>query len=219
MRRPEFIARQARRPTGWLGRAIGRVMAIETAVANDAVLDLLHLRPTDRVLEIGFGHGRTVARAAQRVPQGAVAGIDHAEVLLHSARRRCAALIASGRVQLECADSAHLPFPGAAFDKALAVHTLYFWQPPAPHLREIRRVLVAGGCLVLAYRPAGTRGTTDFPSDVYTFYQPEHVRDLLVAAGFGAIETLQHSPDLVFTVAHVEPRDNISVPDPEEAIQ
>lgn len=217
MRRPEFIAQQACRPSGWLGRVIGRVMAIETAAANDAVLDLLHLRPTDRVLEIGFGHGRTIARAAQRVPQGAVTGIDHAEVMLHSARRRCAALIASGRVQLECADSAHLPFPDAAFDKALGVHTLYFWQPPAAHLREIRRVLVAGGCLVLAYRPAGTPGTANFPSDVYTFYSPEQVAELLASAGFGRIETLRQSPELLFTVAHVEAVDNLFVADPEEA--
>ena len=217
MRRPDFIAHQSRRPSGWLGRAIGRVMAFETAAANDAVLDLLDLRPTDRVLEIGFGHGRTIARAAQRVPLGAVAGIDHAEAMLQSARSRCAALIASGRVRLECGDSAHLPFPDDAFDKALAVHTLYFWQPPAPHLREIRRVLVAGGRLALAYRPAGTPGTANFPSDVYTFHSPDRVHDLLVAAGFGRIETLRHSPELSFTVAHVAPVGDMSVPDPEEA--
>lgn len=204
MRRPDFIAQQARRPSGWLGYAIGRVMALETAAANEAALDLLDLRPTDRVLEIGFGHGRTIARAAQRVPQGTVAGIDHAEVMLYSARRRCAALITSGQVQLECGDSARLPFPDAAFNKALAVHTLYFWQPPAPHLREIRRVLVAGGCLALAYRPAGTAGSKNFSSDVYSFYRPEHVHDLLVAAGFDRIETVTHSPELLFSLAHVE---------------
>jgi len=215
MRRPEFIARQSRHPSGWLGRAIARLMAFETAAANDAALDSLQLRPDDRVLEIGFGHGRTIARAAHRVPQGLVAGVDHAEAMLHAARRRCAGLIAQGRVHLQCGDSARLPFPVAAFDKVLAVHTLYFWRPAAPHLREIRRVLCAGGSLVLAFRPAGTPGSTRFPSDVYTFYRPEDVRDLLVAARFGTIETLRHSPELVFTLASVESR---SI-DQKEAIQ
>src|SRR5262245_56353221 len=173
MRRPELIARQSRHPSGWLGRAIARIMAFETAAANDIALDCLQLRATDRVLEIGFGHGRTIVRAAQRVPQGLIAGIDHSETMLRVARRRCAALIAQGRVHLQCGDSAHLPFPDRAFDKVLAVHTLYFWQPLASHLRKIRRVLSAGRCLALAYRPAQARGSANFPTGVYTFHTPE----------------------------------------------
>lgn len=203
MRRPEFVARQAGKPIGWLGRVVARVMVVETAAANAAALNFLHLRESDRLLEIGFGHGQTIERAAARVPCGSVTGVDHSEAMLDVARRRCAASIASGRVQLHCADSAHLPFADRRFDKALAVHTLYFWRAPAPHLDEIRRVLVPGGRLVLAFRPAGTRGAADFSAEVYTFRTPEDVRDLLVAADFTAIETLAHSPELVLLAAHV----------------
>ena len=203
MRRPEFIARQAGRPTGWLGRVIARVMAVETAAANEAALDFLHLRDADRVLEIGFGHGQTIERVAKRVPSGSVAGVDHSEAMVQVARRRCAALIASGRVQLYCADSTRLPVANESFDKALAVHTLYFWQPIGAHLDEIRRVLVPGGRLVLAFRPAGTSGAADFPADVYTFRTPEEVRDLLVSADFTEIDTVTHSPELVLVAAHV----------------
>ncbi len=64
MRRPHFIAEQSRCPSGWLGWLIGSVMARETADTNDAVLDALALTETDRVLDVGFGHGRTVERAA-----------------------------------------------------------------------------------------------------------------------------------------------------------
>jgi ubiquinone/menaquinone biosynthesis C-methylase UbiE len=180
-------------------------MAVETAGANDAALNFLHLQEADRMLEIGFGHGHTVERAAERVPCGSVAGVDHSETMLRAARRRCAALIAEGRVDLHCTDSARLPFGNGAFDKALAVHTLYFWQPPAPHLGEIRRVLAAGGRLVLAFRPAGTRGTADFPPEVYTFHTPDDVHDLLVAAEFTEIEIIRQSPELVFAAAHVPP--------------
>lgn len=206
MRRPEFIARQSGRPTGWIGRGLARIMAVETAAANQAALELLHLGDADRVLDVGYGHGRTIARATELVPRGFVAGIDHSDAMLRSARRRCAALIASGRVQLHCGDSAHLPFGDAAFDKALAVHTLYFWRPPQPHLREIHRVLVPGGRLVLAYRPAGTRGVGDFPDDIYTFHSADDVHELLVAAGFGAVETVRPSPDLALTAAHANGR-------------
>ncbi len=74
MRRPEFIARQSRCPTGVLGLLIARVMAKETAEANTYLLSLVELRPTDHVLEIGFGHGRTTERAAGAVTQGFVTG-------------------------------------------------------------------------------------------------------------------------------------------------
>lgn len=57
MRRPEFIARQARCPSGVLGHLLARVMAIETAADNERALQLLALRPADQVPEIGFGHG------------------------------------------------------------------------------------------------------------------------------------------------------------------
>jgi len=178
-------------------------MAVETAAANEAALNFLHLHEADRVLEIGFGHGRTIERAAERVPSGSVAGIDHSEAMLRAARRRCAALIADGRVALYCSDSARLPFPNGSFEKALGVHTLYFWKPPAPHLHEIRRVLAPGGRLVLAFRPAGSGGPADFPAAVYTFHTPDDVRDLLAAADFTAIEIFRHAPELVLAAAHV----------------
>ena len=76
MRRPKFIARQGRRPSGLLGEIIGRVMAHETAVANGIALDLLECSD-DQVLEIGFGHGRALAAAAEVVTAGFLAGIDH----------------------------------------------------------------------------------------------------------------------------------------------
>src|SRR5438552_513133 len=54
-RRPVFIARQGRRPSGLLGQIVARVMAHETARDNAKAIDLLDVQPTDRVLDIGTG--------------------------------------------------------------------------------------------------------------------------------------------------------------------
>ena len=131
MRRPHFIAAQSRCPSGWLGWLIGSLMARETAAANDAVLAVLDLVETDRVLDVGFGHGRTVEQAAAAATRGRVAGIDLSEEMLRLASRRCRRLVAEGRVELRRGDAAALPYPAQAFDKVLSVHTLYFW-PDAP---------------------------------------------------------------------------------------
>src|SRR5262245_38088427 len=137
MRRPEFIARQASCPTGWFGRFLAWLMAAETAAVNENALELLKLRPADHVLEVGFGHGRTLARAAALVPAGFVAGIDASEEMVRMARHRNRQGIKEGRVEVQRADSACIPYPDGCFDRVYAIHTLYFWADPHVHLREI----------------------------------------------------------------------------------
>ena len=79
MKRPNFIARQSSNPSGLVGRFIAWIMSRETAVVNEGALKSLSLDASDRVLEIGFGHGRTVELMAASVPDGHVAGIDVSE--------------------------------------------------------------------------------------------------------------------------------------------
>ena len=184
MRRPEFIARQSRCPSGLLGWLIGRIMETETATENDATLAALDLRPADRVLGVGFGPGRALEQAAGRVPQGRVVGIDISEEMTRVAKRRCAQLIRQERVELHLADVGQLPLATAAFDKAYSVHTVYFWRDPAGALSELRRVLKPGGLLALCFRPKSDARSDDFPETVYRFFDDRDLEWLLREAGF-----------------------------------
>lgn len=188
MRRPAFIARQSSKPTGAVGRVLAWIMARETASLNDRAVEVLSVQPTDKVLEVGFGHGRTIEQIVKLATEGSVAGIDVSESMTNVATRRNRAAVHAGRVDLRTGDSSALPFEAATFDKALAVHTLYFWKDPAVCLRELRRVLREGGSLVLGFTPKGSPRTASFPADIYTFYGEDEVRAMLAASGFGAIE-------------------------------
>ena len=75
-------------------------MERETAAQNDAALAALAINPGDRILEIGFGHGRTLEQLALAAPSGFVAGLDHSSEMYEMARRRCAPLLQSGRLEL-----------------------------------------------------------------------------------------------------------------------
>ena len=191
MRRPEFIARQASCPTGLLGRFLARIMAAETATANEKALALLACRPDDHVLEIGFGHGRTLARVATFVPLGFVAGVDVSEEMVRMATARNQRFIKEGRVEVQRADSAQIPYPDACFDRVYAMHTLYFWADPRVHLREMYRVMKDGARIVLGFRSReDKRGVANFPSTIYQFYTGGEVSDFLNDVGFSRIHIL-----------------------------
>src|SRR5260370_2912908 len=153
LRRPEFIARQAGRATGILGRLVARIMAMETVTINRRVLELLDLEAGSRVLEIGFGHGRTLARVAELAPKGFVAGIDISAEMVQMAQRHNRNSIANGLIEVKRASSDRIPYPDESFDGAYAVHTLYFWDDPLGHLREIYRITRTGVRFVLASGP------------------------------------------------------------------
>jgi len=205
VRRPEFIARQSRCPTGVLGRLIARVMAQETAPANAHLLSLAELQPTDHVLEIGFGHGRTIERAAAALTRGFVAGVDLSDDMVRMATRRLRCVIAAGRAELRQGDSARLPYADRRFDKAYALHTLCFWSHPAQHLSEVRRVLKPGGRFALGFTPGeDAQARANFPASVYHFYDTDAVRRLFQAAGFTDIALIERDRSVhpvVFAVA------------------
>jgi ubiquinone/menaquinone biosynthesis C-methylase UbiE len=127
-------------------------MAAKNRAMNEAAAERLPLRPEDRVLELGFAHGRTLAALAARVPRGRAVGVDPSETMLAMAGRRLRRPIAAGRVELRLASAEALPFPDASFDAAYAANSVQFWPGPERSLREVRRVLRPGGTLLLAIR-------------------------------------------------------------------
>ncbi len=206
MRRPEFIARQSACPSGLLGRLIGRVMAHETAEVNEVALGLLELQPDDRVLEIGFGHGATLARAAAAVSRGLVAGVDPSIEMCRMAAHLNRRAVERGTIELHRAPVEALPFPDGAFGKVLAVHTLYFWPDLARCLREIVRVMQPDGRLVLAYRK-DAQATREFPASVYRFRGDDEVREALRRAGLGRAELVHRTAGRARTSFFVARRD------------
>jgi len=185
MRRPEFIAAQGRHPHGYLGAIITWIMSRETAADNKQAIALLGLKERDRVLDVGTGHGRSLRTIAALAREGFAVGIDSSETALRIARRANCALIRAGHVSVEYARSDTLHFADASFDKALSVHTLYFWRSAAPHLAEVARVLKPNGKFVLGFRPAeDSAATRRFPESIYAFRTTAEVETLLSKAGF-----------------------------------
>jgi ubiquinone/menaquinone biosynthesis C-methylase UbiE len=157
------IVGQFGHPRGTAGRVVGWVMAHRSSnrQRNRWVVSLLDVRPTDRVLEIGFGPGLAIAELSRRVgDSGHVYGTDHSDVMLRQATRRNASAIAAGRVTLSRASVDHLPPPLIGpFDAILAINSVGFWPAPTARLEELRQRLGPGGRIAIASQPRGPGAT------------------------------------------------------------
>jgi len=165
---------------------------------NSWAVSLLDVRPTDRVLEIGFGPGVAIAELADRAVQGHVYGVDHSEVMVQQAARRNVAAIRAGRVHLAHASVDQLPSFGEPFDAILAVNSVGFWSDPVERLRELGRLLRPAGRIALVSQPrcpGATRATTARAA--------HDLQDLLTQAGFTQIraETLDLDPPVAGVLA------------------
>ena len=144
--------RQFSGPAGPLGRVAGRLMARLNGPLNDWVVELLELAPGSRVLEVGYGPGLGVERAATRLREGRLVGVDHSALMQRQAARRNRAAVAAGRVELRVGTAAALPVEDAAFTHAFAVNSLQFWPDLPAALGELTRALLPDGRLLLALR-------------------------------------------------------------------
>ena len=186
-----YLVRQAHRPTGPVGHVVCRMMATRRSNVdrNRWAVEQLDVRPTDRVLEVGFGPGVAIEAFAARVTEGVVFGVDHSEVMAKAARRRNARAIAAGRAVLTTAGVDEVDDGLQPLDLVLAVNNLGMWPDPPAQLRRLRSLLAPGGRIAIGNQPR-TPG-----ADAETARRrAEETAAQLTDAGFDAIET--HRLDL-----------------------
>jgi SAM-dependent methyltransferase len=177
---------QFHRPTGAVGHIAGWIMGRRSSnvARNRWAVQLLDVRPTDRVIELGCGPGVAIAALAARAVRGSVVGVDHSEVMIRQAGRRNRAAVRAGRVRLIHTPVERLPPGEGPFDAALAVNTVGMWPDPAARLRELAQLLRPGGRVALVSqprRPGATAATSAAAAD--------ELAALLTGAGFEHLRT------------------------------
>lgn len=105
--------------------------------------------PHDRVLEVGCGHGIALGLLAERAGQGHVLGIDRSTAMVDAARRRNAAAMAAGRVQVRATSLRALPPEAGPFDLIVALNVRAFAVPPFHEIASLRALLAPSGRVFL----------------------------------------------------------------------
>jgi SAM-dependent methyltransferase len=183
-----LIAKKFRSPTGFLGRLVGNAMARNNEPAVNWTVSLLDIQPEDRVLEIGFGPGVGIEYAARKAAHGFVSGVDASETMVKVARKRNAAAIANGTVNLQQGEVSSLPYEDESFNKVMTIHCIYFWTDLITCLKEIRRVMKPDGILAITILPKDTwlkqQQPPVPPPDLFTLYNSGDIVQLVSDAGF-----------------------------------
>jgi ubiquinone/menaquinone biosynthesis C-methylase UbiE len=160
----------------------------------DDILALAELRAGVRVLDVACGTGAVTRVVAERVGgPGRVVGLDLSPGMLAVARAS-----SEPGIEWRAGNAMAMPFPDGSFDRVLCHQGLQFMPDRLAALREMRRVLVAGGRLVLgvfcsspgnvalalALAPYLGPQAADMVCEPFAFSDREELRSLVVDAGF-----------------------------------
>lgn len=190
----EFLALQARKPTGLFGQYImtGIFNSINSDL-NSFVKELLTPRTNDRILEIGFGPGKLIHEIAEIVAGtgGIIEGVDFSDAMLDQASKVNKQYISAGTVRLQKGECADLPYDNESFDKLCSVNTLYFLSEPDKCFLETFRVLKHGGMIVVGFRDDKQMKHLNFNRDIFNTYSLDKVIVLLTNSGFSNVRIVK----------------------------
>ena len=108
------------------------------------VVDTLHWRGDEIVLDVGSGPGSYAKLVQDRTPQGAYIAGDLSLGMARKVREQ----VGGPHTHALNLDAQQLPFPDASFDVVLANHVLHHVPDIDRALAEIHRVLRPDGCLI-----------------------------------------------------------------------
>jgi ubiquinone/menaquinone biosynthesis C-methylase UbiE len=178
-----------------------KLLGIE--ILRRELLNQAGLRPAHRVLDIGCGTGSLATMINGLQPGVSVVGLDPDPKALERARKKAGREGVSIQFDEGFADA--LPYADGSFDRVLS--SFMFHHLPAEQkeqtLREVRRVLAAGGSLHLldfAAKESRTGGSL-----ARWLHSSHHLRDntesriltLMREAGFASWEKLSERPILL----------------------
>ena len=128
-------------------------------VAWAGLLDQLHLRGDELILDLGCGRGAVLLMAAQHLTTGRAVGVDlwrsfdQSGNSLEATRRNASAEGVADRVELHTANMTSLPFADSSFDvvvSSVAIHNISRRADRDKAIEEAVRVLRPGGRLMIA---------------------------------------------------------------------
>ena len=124
------------------------------------VVEKLDVRPDDRILEIGCGHGVAAALVCERLERGHLTAIDRSAKMIEAATRRNASHLEAGKAEFIACDLEGFDPEDRRFDKVFAVRVGLFHREPERARSIAERWLAPGGELFVFFDEPTNRKRT-----------------------------------------------------------
>lgn len=181
------------RPDGFFGRPFALLMEAMNTQAYATTLSILDPPPGSTLLEIGFGTGAFLERAAHSMKKGRLIGVDPSPLMVKMATARLRKFTRRFDIDLRVGDDLSINEPPKSVNRIAALHSFQFWTAPEIALARLRSMLADGGALCLALRNHGKYPPQWLPNPISrSGSETALTLDALKAAGFDRA-SLAHS--------------------------
>ena len=131
----------------WARQGRGESMERDHARIAETIWERMELSAADRILDLGCGQGWACRLLAERAPPGCfILGVDISDEMIRLAREKSRAF---SKVSYHCGQAEQIPTLGDYFTKIVSIEAFYYFPRQDEVLRELFRVMQAGGELYL----------------------------------------------------------------------
>ncbi|WP_226585402.1 class I SAM-dependent methyltransferase [Halobacillus litoralis] len=177
-----MIYEQFAKPSGIFGKLAGQFMARENNHLNDWTQSFLSIEEGDRVLEVGFGPGDGLVKAAC-VKGVTIYGVDPSETMVETVLKKLRKYENPNQIGIFHGEAHDLSRFQHSLDKVYAVNNVSFWHAPVETLSHIRSLIRSNGRIALTLLPH-EKGADDDTTEVLG----GQLRSMLIKAGFSEVQ-------------------------------
>jgi ubiquinone/menaquinone biosynthesis C-methylase UbiE len=119
-------------------------------------VESMGIKPSDRVLEVGCGHGLAATLVCQKLGEGGMyVAVDRSRRMVRAAETRNQGYVRSGTAKFVTSAFESLNLGEERFDKVFAMRVRLFFAEPEKAQRLAKRWLAPGGRIFVQYDEPG----------------------------------------------------------------
>lgn len=183
----EYISSQLKNPKGFGGRTISFVQNVANQKMYRELVRLVHMYPSDKLLDIGYGNGYLIKRLYGKCPNK-MYGIDVSDDAMAMATKHNAKANAAKKLHLSVGDCCDLPYEDNMFAAVTSINTIYFWKDTLKGLTEIRRVLKEGQSFYNVIYTKEYLEKIKYAQTGFKKFTPKELEALGKEAGFSSVK-------------------------------
>jgi SAM-dependent methyltransferase len=179
-----IIAKQLRKPSGFLGFITGKLLAKQNIFAYEAIEKYNDFSKNNYVFEIGYGPGAGIQYLVEKY-QLKVDGVDFSKGMYKAASKRNRAHIKNNIVNIVYDDFLNINLQKDKYDCVYFSNVTYFWKDLYEPFRKILYTIKDDGKLV--FYMTNKSFLDKYPvtkTDIFNKYSFTEVKNVLINLGF-----------------------------------